>query len=47
MLEILRKSYRIVVSSIKVISHGFLDDAKAWSDTRKKHASFVANEFAD
>ena len=31
----------------KVISQAFLDDAKAWSDTGEKHASFVANEFAD
>ena len=31
----------------KVISQLFLGDAKAWSDTGKKHASFVANEFAD
>ncbi len=30
-----------------VISQVFLDDAMAWSDTKKNHASFVANEFAD
>jgi hypothetical protein len=24
-----------------------LDDAKAWSDTGEKYASFVVNEFAD
>ncbi len=32
---------------LKVISQAFLDDAKVWSDTGKKHAFFVTNEFAD
>ncbi len=31
----------------KVISQVFLDDAKAWSDTGKKHASFMINKFVD
>ena len=35
------------LSGFKGISQVFLDDAKAWSDTGKKYASFVANEFAD
>ena len=35
------------LSDFKVISQVLFDDALAWSDTGKKHASFVANEFAD
>jgi len=35
------------LSGFMGISQVFLDDAKAWFDTGKKHALFMSNEFVD
>jgi hypothetical protein len=35
------------LSGFMGISKVFLDDAKAWFDTGKKHALFMSNEFVD